>query len=85
MADDVRAGMVEKFHAAFPNLPATTVDGVRLDWPDGWALCRGSVTEPVITLRFEAETVRRLKELLGIVGEAIPELAEALALENEQL
>ena len=85
LADDVRAGMVEKFHAAFPNLPATTVDGVRLDWPDGWALCRGSVTEPVITLRFEAETVRRLKELLGIVGEAIPELTEALALESEQL
>jgi len=85
LPEDIRAGMVEQFRAAFPDLPATTVDGVRLDWPDGWALCRASVTEPVITLRFEADTLGRLKELLGDVGQAIPELTEALAAESDQL
>ena len=85
LPDSVRAGMIDQFRAAFPDLPATAVDGVRLDWPDGWALCRGSVTEPVITLRFEAATVGRLKELLDTVGEAIPELTEALAVEKDLL
>ena len=39
----------------------------------------------MITLRFEAATVGRLKELLDTVGEAIPELTEALAVEKDLL
>ncbi|NOZ22706.1 MAG: phosphomannomutase/phosphoglucomutase [Planctomycetes bacterium] len=30
------------------------VDGVRIDYADGWGLARVSVTEPVLSLRFEA-------------------------------
>ena len=30
------------------------LDGVRVAWPDGWALARVSVTEPLLTFRFEA-------------------------------
>jgi phosphomannomutase/phosphoglucomutase len=37
------------------------LDGLRIAWPDGWALVRPSVTEPLLTLRFEAyERVRLL-------------------------
>jgi phosphomannomutase/phosphoglucomutase len=33
----------------------TTLDGVRVDFPDGWGLARASNTTPALTLRFEAE------------------------------
>jgi phosphomannomutase / phosphoglucomutase len=32
------------------------VDGVRIQYPDGWGLIRASNTQPVIVLRFEART-----------------------------
>jgi phosphomannomutase/phosphoglucomutase len=33
----------------------TTLDGGRVDFPDGWGLARASNTTPALTLRFEAE------------------------------
>ncbi len=42
-----------------------TIDGVRVEYPDGFGLARASNTTPVITLRFEAETeagLQRIKE-----------------------
>ena len=48
------------------------VDGVRINFVDGWALARASNTQPVIVLRFEAETPERLQELKKIlVGKLI--------------
>ncbi|MDQ6882488.1 MAG: phosphomannomutase/phosphoglucomutase, partial [Pseudomonadota bacterium] len=34
----------------------TTIDGVRVDWPDGFGLVRASNTTPVLVLRFEGHT-----------------------------
>jgi phosphomannomutase len=49
------------------------VDGVRVDFGDGWGLVRASNTEPAITTRFEARTNERVAEIralmLGKVGE----------------
>lgn len=39
------------------------IDGVRVDFPDGWGLIRPSNTQPVLVLRFEAKTQERLKEI----------------------
>ncbi len=36
--------------------PVNTIDGVRIQWPDGWGLCRASNTQAVLVLRFEAMT-----------------------------
>jgi len=36
---------------------------VRIAWADGWALIRASVTEPLITLRFEAHGQERLAQI----------------------
>ncbi|MCR9277961.1 MAG: phosphomannomutase/phosphoglucomutase [Pseudomonadaceae bacterium] len=33
----------------------TSIDGIRVDYPDGWGLIRPSNTSPVLTLRFEAD------------------------------
>jgi phosphomannomutase / phosphoglucomutase len=36
------------------------VDGVRIQYPNGWGLIRASNTQPVIVLRFEARTQQQL-------------------------
>jgi phosphomannomutase/phosphoglucomutase len=41
--------------ADFPEGTATTVDGIRVDFSDGWGLVRASNTGPNLTLRFEAD------------------------------
>ena len=40
-----------------------TIDGVRVEYPDGFGLARASNTTPVIVLRFEAETVAALERI----------------------
>jgi phosphomannomutase/phosphoglucomutase len=39
------------------------VDGVRVIFQDGWGLVRASNTQPVLVLRFEALTEKRLREI----------------------
>jgi len=41
--------------ADFPGGQVSHIDGVRVDYPDGWGLMRASNTTPVLVLRFEAE------------------------------
>ena len=53
------------------------MDGVRLDFDDGWVLMRKSVTAEQITLRAEADTPERLDELMAMVAQALPEGALA--------
>ena len=38
-------------------------DGIRVTFDDGWALVRASNTGPDLTVRFEAKTEKRLKEI----------------------
>ncbi len=45
------------------NYDVIDVDGVRIKFEDGWALVRASNTQPVIVLRFEANTEERLAEI----------------------
>lgn len=39
------------------------LDGIRVSYADGWALARASNTQPVLVLRFEAQTAQRLQEI----------------------
>ena len=50
--------------AKFP-APAriSTIDGVRVDWPDGFGLIRASNTTPVLVLRFEGQTPEALARI----------------------
>ncbi|ODS42225.1 MAG: phosphomannomutase [Candidatus Altiarchaeales archaeon IMC4] len=50
-----------------------TVDGVRIQFADGWGLVRASNTEPALILRFEAKTKKRLKEIKKIVADKLAE------------
>ena len=49
---------------AFP-APASVsdIDGLRVDWPDGFGLIRASNTTPVLVLRFEGQTPAALQRI----------------------
>ena len=40
----------------FDGAEVNTIDGLRVDWSDGFGLIRGSNTTPVLVLRFEGHT-----------------------------
>ena len=54
-----------------------TIDGLRVDWPDGFGLMRSSNTTPVLVLRFEGHTPEALhrieKEMLALVHQIKPD------------
>ncbi len=53
--DDVKFGVVAQAAAYFSSrYPVNTIDGVRIAYPDGWALLRSSNTQPILVMRFEA-------------------------------
>ncbi len=44
-----------------------TIDGVRVVFEGGWGLVRASNTQPVLVLRFEAESEARLSEIQSFI------------------
>lgn len=44
----------EKFSKPSPDYSINLIDGIRVSYPDGWALARASNTQPVLVLRFES-------------------------------
>ena len=75
---DVVSRAVEHFRATHP---VNDIDGVRIEFEDGWALIRASNTQPVIVMRFEADSVEGLHAIRDAVagyldgdGVTVPEL-----------
>lgn len=58
----------------------TTIDGIRVDYPDGWGLVRASNTTPALTLRFEADNDDSLERIKAIFAEKLNALSEGLSL-----
>jgi phosphomannomutase len=48
---------------ASPEAELSDIDGVRIDWPDGFGLIRASNTTPVLVLRFEGHTREALERI----------------------
>ena len=44
-----------------------TIDGARIEFDDGWGLLRASNTSPVLVMRCEAETRKRLNEIKKLI------------------
>ena len=56
----------------------TTIDGLRVDYPDGWGLVRASNTAPALTLRFEADTPGAIHEIADQFRRALRAVDAAL-------
>lgn len=65
--------------ARFPGAEVCTLDGLRVDWSDGFGLVRASNTTPVLVLRFEGHTpeaMRRIEgEMMALLREVKPDAA----------
>ena len=59
------------------------IDGLRVDWPDGFGLIRASNTTPVLVLRFEGQTPQALErieaEMLALLRRVKPDAQIAAA------
>ena len=78
--DSAKFELVDTLTAAadFEDATLTTIDGLRVDFSDGWGLVRASNTEPAITLRFEADNEEALEDIKGAVRELLQEVREDL-------
>lgn len=66
------AKLKEKFSRRSSDYSVNFLDGVRVSFKDGWGLARASNTQPVLVLRFEAESAGGLnrirEEFLSVVN-----------------
>lgn len=77
VTDENKFKVVEKVkeYAIQKGYDIITIDGVRVEFLDGWALVRASNTGPDLTVRFEARTEERLigikQEFENVINDAI--------------
>ena len=64
----VVAELQEYFKKAYETIE---LDGIRILFEGGWALVRASNTQPLLVLRFEAETEKRMEEIKKIVRDKL--------------
>lgn len=75
--DATKFEIVRKAVAYFSsNYDVIDVDGVRVQFGDGWGLVRASNTQPVIVMRFEARTEARLAEIRDLVTGKLREFGD---------
>ncbi|MCD6177348.1 MAG: phosphomannomutase/phosphoglucomutase [Candidatus Cloacimonetes bacterium] len=74
--DDDKFDLVAKVRDSFiaEGYDVNDIDGMRITFKDGWGLCRASNTTPVLVLRYEAETEKRLHEIQKLIEDRIEKL-----------
>ena len=55
-----------------------TIDGLRVNFKDGWGLLRASNTTPKLVLRFEAQTSKRLDEIQSLFLTQLKQIDESI-------
>jgi len=73
--DERKFAVAEKAKEFFrKHYPIIDVDGVRIQFAEGWGLVRASNTQPALVLRFEARSAEKLEEYRSIVEQKLKEL-----------
>ena len=79
--DDVKFDVVARItEKAKTEHECSDIDGVRIIYPDGWGLIRGSNTQPVIVVRCEGRTPEALEAIMQdvkarVLAEGLPDFA----------
>lgn len=55
-------------------LDVNTIDGARIEFPDGWGLLRASNTSPKLVMRCEANSKKRMNEICKLIEDKVQEL-----------
>jgi phosphomannomutase/phosphoglucomutase len=73
--DDVKFGLVERVLAHYKAThQVIDVDGARIQFEGGWGLVRASNTQPVLVLRFEAQSEALLEQIRREVEDTVDRL-----------
>ena len=67
----------------FEDAEISTIDGLRVDYDDGWGLLRASNTTSCLVMRFEAESKERLLEIKNSFISQIRKIDSRLEIPNE--
>ena len=67
-------------NAFFPNGEIITIDGIRVEFANGWGLIRASNTTPCLVARFEADDVSSLNEIQALFRQELKKIDRNLAL-----
>ncbi len=70
--DNILVKMAEKYKS----YPVSTIDGVKIDFPDGWVHLRKSNTEPIIRIYAEKKSATAANELAFQIMDEIKKIAE---------
>ena len=78
--DDIKFQLVDSFKKVITdqNLKVIDIDGIRIDFGFGWGLLRASNTQPVLVMRFEAETEKGLEEIKNFFQKGLQEAMSQL-------
>ena len=80
--DEAKFLFMERFitEAQFPNAERIVIDGMRVEFGNGWGLIRASNTTPCLVARFEADDMNRLEEIQALFKTQLHAIDEALAI-----
>ena len=64
--EDQKFQIVDQFknNASFKNASISLLDGLRVEYEDGWGLLRASNTTPKLVLRFEGTSQKSLDDII---------------------
>ena len=63
--------LLERIKRKYANERITTIDGVKIDFADGWVHLRKSNTEPIIRIYSEAHSIEEADKLAQMIKDAI--------------
>lgn len=80
VSEEAKFGVIEKFvaQAHFKDGKTNNLDGLRVDFQDGWGLLRASNTGPALTARFEAKDEATLEMIKGLFRNQLSSVAPDL-------
>ncbi|WP_284047937.1 phosphomannomutase/phosphoglucomutase [Marinobacter sp. ATCH36] len=80
VSEETKFELMERLakEGSFGEANISTIDGIRVEYTDGWGLCRASNTTPVLVLRFEAETEEALERIKAVFREQLQKVAPDL-------
>ena len=67
-------------HPEFPGARITTLDGLRIDYADGWGVIRNAPNEGALVVRLEGNDNTSLSRIKGVLQKALSEAAPELTI-----
>ena len=75
---DQRDSWLDRVREMGKDYEVSEIDGVRVQFPDGWLLVRKSVTEEGVTMRIEARDEAAMARIKALLAQTLPEVKDKL-------